>query len=160
VPVGGPKHRNPKNTKDNDRKSEAGSPPRGILQNSRMAGWPQRKQILYTTSLIRHDAGTWITPDVEEWITPTWNTWKSLKAELQSHWGVIDAKGEARIKQMRMKQGKLSLTEYRHEFCLLASEAKLEDSTGGELILGGMNTELQTVWGAGSDKNNSREVLA
>jgi len=33
--------------------------------------------------------------------------------------------------------------EYWKEFHLVASEAKLDDSTGGELLLGGINTELQ-----------------
>ena len=37
-----------------------------------------------------------------------------------------------------MKQGKQSVTEYWNEFRQVASEAELDDSTGGELLLGGM----------------------
>jgi len=49
-----------------------------------------------------------------------------------------------------MKQGKRSVTEYWNKFCLVGSEAELDDSTGGELLLGGMITELQ----------NARELAA
>jgi len=56
---------------------------------------------------------------------------------------VIDAKGEARIRLENMKQGKRSVTEYWNKFRLVASEAELDDSTGGELLLGGMIAELQ-----------------
>jgi len=56
--------------------------------------------------------------------------------------GVIDAKGEARIRLKNMKQGKRSVTEYWNKFCLVPSEAELDDSTGGELLLGGMIAEL------------------
>jgi len=51
-----------------------------------------------------------------------------------------------------MKQGKRSVTEYWNEFRLVASEAELDDSTGGELLLGGMITELQNAWGASSEE--------
>jgi len=50
-----------------------------------------------------------------------------------------------------MKQGKRSVTEYWKEFRLVASEAESDDSTGGELLLGGMNPELQNAWGASSE---------
>jgi len=59
-----------------------------------------------------------------------------------------------------MKQGKRSITEYWNQFRLLASEAELEDSTGRELPLGGMNTELQNAWGASSEEYKNLEVLA
>jgi len=87
------------------------------------------------------------------------NTWAGFKAELQSQFGVIDVKGEARIKRNNMKEGKRSVTEYWNKFRLVASEAELDDSTGGELLLGGMNTELQNAWGASSDEYVSTEVL-
>jgi len=51
-----------------------------------------------------------------------------------------------------MKQGKRSVTEYWNEFRLLARQAELDDSTGGKLLLGGMNTELQNAWGASSEE--------
>src|ERR1700712_2379858 len=126
-------------------------------------GWQDghdEEKILYATSLLRDDAGTWITPYAEERITPTWNTSAGFKEELQSQFGVIDAKGEARIKLKNMKQGKRSVTEYWNEFRLVASEAELDDSTGGELLLGGMSTELQNAWGASSDEYESTEFLA
>ena len=42
----------------------------------------------------------------------------------------------------------------------MASEAELDDSTGGELLLGGMNTELQNAWGASREEYEDFEVLA
>ena len=59
-----------------------------------------------------------------------------------------------------MKQGKRSVTEYCNEFRLAASEAELDDSTGGELLLGGMITELQNAWGASSEEYEGLEALA
>jgi len=73
---------------------------------------------------------------------------------------VINAKGEARIRLKNMKQGKRSVTEYWKEFRLVASEAELDDSTGGELLLGGMITELQNAWGASSEEYEDLETLA
>jgi len=64
-------------------------------------GWQNayvEEKILYVTSHLRDDTGTWITPYAEERITPTWDHWAGFKAELQKQFGVIDAKGEARIK--------------------------------------------------------------
>jgi len=59
-----------------------------------------------------------------------------------------------------MKQGKRSVTEYWNEFRLVASEAELDDSTGGELLLGGMIAELQNAWGASSEEYEGLEALA
>jgi len=112
------------------------------------------------TSLLRDDAGTWITPYAEEQITPAWDNWTGFKAELHRQFGVIDAKGEARIREQNMKQGKRSVTEYWNEFWLVASEAELDDSTGAELLLGGMITELQNAWGASSEEYEGLEALA
>jgi len=56
-----------------------------------------------------------------------------------------------------MKQGKRSVTEYWNEFPLRASEAELDDSTGGELLLGGMIAELQNPWGASSEPYEALE---
>jgi len=121
----------------------------------RTVGWQNghaEEKILYATSLLRDDAGTWITPYAEERITPAWETGAEFKAELQRQFGVIDAKGEARIKLKDMKQGQRSVMEYWNEFRLVASEAELDDSTGGELLLGGMNIDLQNAWGASSEE--------
>jgi len=112
----------------------------------RTEGWQNghdEVKILYATSLLRDDAGTWIKPYAEEGITPAWDNWAGFKAELQSQFGVIDAKGEARISLKNMKQAKRSVTQYWNEFRLVAREAELDDSTGGELLLGGMITELE-----------------
>jgi len=129
----------------------------------RTVGWQNghdEEKILYATSLLRDDAGTWITPYAEERITQAWDNWTGFKAELQRKFGVIDAKEEARIKLKNMKQGKRSVTEYWNEFRLVASEAELDDSTGGELLLGGMITELQNAWGASSEEYEDLETLA
>jgi len=103
---------------------------------------------------------TWITSYAEERITSAWNTRAGFKAELQSQFGVIDAKGEARIRLKNMKQGKRSVTEYWNEFRLVAREVELDNLTEGELLLGGMNTEFQNAWGASSGEYESTEVLA
>jgi len=129
----------------------------------RTVGWQNghdEEKILYATSLLRDDAGTWITPYAEERITPAWETWAGFKAELQRQFGVIDAKGEARIRLKNMKQGKRSVTEYWNEFRLVAREAELDDSIGGELLLGGMIAELQNAWGASSEEYEDLETLA
>jgi len=129
----------------------------------RTVGWQNGhdgEKILYATSLLRDDAGTWITPYAEEQITPAWDNWAGFKVELQRQFGVINAKGEARIRLKNMKQGKRSVTEYWNEFRLVASEAELDDSTAGELLLGGMITELQNAWGASSEEYEDLETLA
>ena len=42
----------------------------------------------------------------------------------------------------------------------MASEAELDDSTGGELLLGGMIAGLQNAWGASSEEYEYLETLA
>jgi len=79
---------------------------------------------------------------------------------LQRQFSVIDGKGEAKIKLKSIRQGKRWLTENRNEFRLVASEAKLDDSTGGEVLLRGMDTELQNAWGASSEEYQDLDVLA
>jgi len=72
-------------------------------------GWQNghdEEQILYVTSFLRDDTETWITPYAEERITPAWDNWTGFKAELHRQFGVLDAKGEARIRLKNMKQGK------------------------------------------------------
>jgi len=118
------------------------------------------EKIIYATTLLRDNAGTWITPYAEERITPAWDNWAGFKAELQEQFGVIDAKGEARIRLKNMKQGKRSVTEYCNKFRLVASEAELDDSTEGELLLGGMIADLQNAWGASSEEYEDLETLA
>jgi len=73
---------------------------------------------------------------------------------------IIKAKGEARLRLKNMKQGKRSVMEYSNEFCIVASEGELDDSTGGELLLAGMNTELQNAWEASSEVYEKIETLA
>ena len=74
------------------------------------------EKILYAISLLRDDAGKWITPYTEELIPSTWENWAEFAQELRSQFGVIDAKGEARIILKGMKQGRKSMTEYWNEF--------------------------------------------
>ena len=90
------------------------------------------EKILYARSLLRDDAGKWITPYTEELILSTWENWAGFAQELRSQFGVIDAKREARITIKNMKQGRRSMTEYWNEFRLVASETELDDSTAGE----------------------------
>jgi len=81
----------------------------------RTVGWQNdhdEEKVLYVTSPLRDDAGTWITAYAEEQITPSWDNWAGFKAELQRQFGVIESKGEARIRLKNMKQGKRSVTEY------------------------------------------------
>jgi len=126
-------------------------------------GWQtgyDEEKIPYATSLLRDDARTWITPYAEERLTPAWDNWARFQAELQRQFGVIDAKGEARIRLKNMRQGKRSVREYWNEFRLVASEAELDNSTGGELLLAGMIAELQNAWGASSEEYEDLEALA
>ena len=106
------------------------------------------ENILYAISLLRDDAGKWITPYTEELIPSKWENWTGFAQELRSQFGVIDAKGEARITLKNMKQGLRSMTEYLNEFRLVASKTGLDDSTAGEWLLGGMHSELQNGWEA------------
>ena len=118
-------------------------------------GWTEGHdddKILYAISLLRDDAGKWVTPYAEDRIASTWENWTAFATEIRSQFGVIDAKGEARITLKNMKQGRRSMTEYWNEFRLVASETELDDSTAGEWLLGGMITDLQNAWGASSDK--------
>ena len=134
-----------------------------LIAYYRIVGWQNghdEERILYATSLLRDDAGTWITPYAEERITPTGDNWAGLKVELQRQFGVIDAKAGARIKLKNMKQGKRSVTEYWNEFRLVASEAELDDSTGGELLLEVMIAELQNASGASCEEYEDLETLA
>ena len=74
------------------------------------------EKILYAISLLRDDASKWITPYTEELILSTWENWAGFAQELRSQFGVIDAKGEARITLKNMKQGRKSMTEYWNKF--------------------------------------------
>ena len=112
----------------------------------RTVGWQNghdEDKVLHARSLLRDDVGTWITPYAEEQITPTWDNWAGFKVEFERQFGLIDAKGEASIRLKNRKQGKRSVREYWNESRLVASEAELDNSTRGELLLGGLITELQ-----------------
>jgi len=50
--------------------------------------------------------------------------------------------------------------EYWNEFRPVASVAELDDSSGGELLLEGMITELQNAWGASSEEYEDLKALA
>jgi len=118
-------------------------------------GWQDghdEEKILDATSLLRDDVGTWITPYAEQRINPIWDNWAGFKAELQRQFGVMDTKGEARIRLKNIRQGGRSISECWNEFRLVAIEAEMDDSTGGELLLGEMITGLQNAWGASSEE--------
>jgi len=59
-----------------------------------------------------------------------------------------------------VKQGKRLVTEYWNEFRLVASQAELDDSSGGKLLLGGMIAELQNAWEASSEEYEDLGALA
>ena len=69
-------------------------------------------------------------------------------------------KGEARITLKNMKQERRLMTEYWNELRLVASKTGLDDSTAGEWLLGGMNSELQNARGASRDKYTTIAALA
>ena len=54
------------------------------------------EKILYAISLLRVEAGNWITPYIEELIPLTWENWAGFAKELRK-FGIIVAKGKARI---------------------------------------------------------------
>ena len=101
----------------------------------RLVGWAEghdTEKIVYTTSLLRGSAGTWMTPYIEDLKQPTWTTWLQFAEELRNQFGVIDRKGEARNWLKKITQGKRTMTEYWNEFRLVSSEAELDDATEGE----------------------------
>ena len=80
--------------------------------------------------------------------------------QIRTQFVVIDAKGEAQIKLKNMKLGWRWITEYWNEFRLTSSKVELDDSTAGEWLLTGMNTELQDGCGADSDDYKSMAEMA
>ena len=61
----------------------------------RLVGWAEghdAEKIVYTTSLLRGSAGTWMTLYIEDLKQPTWTTWLQLAEELRNQFGVIDRK--------------------------------------------------------------------
>ena len=118
------------------------------------------EKIVYTTSLLRGSAGTWMTPYIEDLKQPTWTTWLQFAEELRNKFGVIDRKGEARNRLKNITQGKRTMTEYWNEFRLVSSEAELDDATEGEWLLAGMTTALQNAWGADSNTYEDVDTLA
>ena len=97
-----------------------------------LVGWAEghdTEQFVYTTSLLRGSAGTWMTPYIEDLKQPTWTTWLQCAEELRNQFGVIDRKGEARKMLKNITQGKRTMTEYWNEFGLVSSKAELDDAT-------------------------------
>ena len=128
-----------------------------------LMGWANdhdQEKITYTTSLLRGDAETWITPYIENLKRPTWETWPQFTEELNNQFGIIDKKGEARNRLKHITQGKRTMTEYWNEFRLASSEAELDDATEGEWLLMGMSPTLQNAWGGESDPYESVDTLA
>ena len=85
----------------------------------RLVGWAEgynRERIVYTTSLLRGSAGTWMMPYIEDLKHPTWTTWLQFAEELRNQFGVIDREREARNNLKTIIQGKQTMTEYWNEF--------------------------------------------
>ena len=120
----------------------------------RLVGWAKghdMEKIVYTTSLLRGSAVTWMTPYIEDLKQPPWTTWPQFAEELRNEFGVINRKGEARNRLKNIIQGQRTMTEYWNEFRLVSSEAELDHATEGEWLLAGMTTTLQNGWGADSN---------
>ena len=129
----------------------------------RLVGWAEghdTEKIVYTTSLLRGSAGTWMTPYIEDLKQPCWTTWLQFAEELRNQFGVSDRKGEARNRFRNISQGKRNVTEYWNEFRLVSSEAELDDATEGEWLPAGMATALQNAWGADSNTYEDVDTLA
>src|SRR6202012_1660297 len=74
-----------------------------------LMGWTNdhdQEKITYTTSLLRGDAETWITPYIESIKRQTWETWSQFTEELNNQFGMIEKKGEARNRLKHITQGK------------------------------------------------------
>ena len=85
----------------------------------RLVGWAEGydiERIVYTTSLLRGSAGTWMMPYIEDLKQPTWTTWLQFAEELRNQFGVIDREGGARNKLKNIIQEKRTMTEYWNEF--------------------------------------------
>ena len=85
----------------------------------RLVGWAEGHdtgKIVYTTSLLRGSAGTWMTPYIEDLKQPTWTTWLQFAEELRNPFGVIDKKREARNRLKNIIQGKRTIMKYWNEF--------------------------------------------
>ena len=129
----------------------------------RLVGWAEghdTERIVYTTSLRRGSAGTWMTLYIEDLKQPTWTTWLQFAEELRNQLGVIDRKGEARNRLKNITQGKRTMTEYWNEFRLVSSEAELDDATEGEWLLAGMTTAFQNAWGVDSNTYEDVDTLS
>ena len=75
----------------------------------RLVGWADgydTEKIVYSTSVLRGSAGTWMTLYIEELKQPTWTTWPQFGEDLQNQFGIIDKKGEARNKLQNIIQEK------------------------------------------------------
>jgi len=99
--VEGPGNSKPRNRRFTEENDTLGGWLAQLIVYYRTVGWQNshnEEKILYATSLLKDDAGTWITLYAEEQITAAWDNWAGFKAELARQFGVIDAKGEARIR--------------------------------------------------------------
>ena len=129
----------------------------------RLVGWAEghdMEKIVYTTSLLRGSAGTWMMPYIKDLKQPTWAIWPEFGEELRNQFGVMDRKGEARNRLKNITQGKRTMTEYWNQFRLVSSEAELDDATEGEWLLAGMTTTLQYGWRADSNTYEDCDTLA
>ena len=101
------------------------------------------KKIVYTTSLLRKDVETWITPYIEDLEHPSWETPPQFVEELKSQFDIINRKEEGRHRLKNIIQGKRIMTQYWNELRLVFSEAELNKATEGEWSLARMMTILQ-----------------
>ena len=75
----------------------------------RLVGWADgldAEKIIYSTSLLRGSAGTWMTPYIEDLKHPNWTTWAQFGEERRNRFGIIDRKGEATNTHKNIVQGK------------------------------------------------------
>jgi len=118
------------------------------------------KKIVYTTSLLRKDVETWITPYIEDLEHPSRETQLQFVEELKSQFDIINRKEEGRHRLQNIIQGKRIMTQYWNEFRLVFSEAELNKATEGEWSLARMMTILQNAWGTYSNISENVDTLA
>jgi len=80
----------------------------------------------------------WYTPYAEKVQAKCWTTWDEYQNELRRQFGPVNARDEARAKIRKLKQGKLSMTDYWNDFRLIASTAQMDNATMSEFLIAGM----------------------
>ena len=119
-----------------------------------------RTKITFTETLFRGPAANWMTPFAEGKKQRTWTTYMELEEVLQTQFGDLDAEGTARNKIEKIGQGGDTVTEFRNTFCLLSTNANMDDGTLQRCFIKEMSSDLQDAWPRVQTRHNSVEELA